>query len=302
MRSRCFSVAVVGFCALFILLHAPPHAPFCEAKLAGSLEGVRNWFILLNDDDSAAGQLDQQMQSFDMAILDPDRHFAHPDREKGKPILIGYVSLGEAESYRFYWERVKDRPWILWENPDWKGNYLVDVRSDEWRTLLIDNVIPAVMEKGFRGLFLDTLDTAVSLEERESKKYSGCRAAMVGLIQEIHKKYPDLLLISNNGLELLPQTAPFLSGVLVEDIHSMPDFEKGGYKEVPPEDRQEKVRLLKQMMEKYSLPVFIVDYVARSNKEKARECSERSRALGFKPYIAEKELSEIYMFGLEQGS
>ena len=288
-------VTILGFLWIFVFSGTPTYAR------PVSLWEVQHWFILLNDDDSTAGQINQQMQRFDMAILDPDRH-SGADHGKGKPILIAYVSLGEAESYRSYWDRIRDRPWILWENPDWRGNYFVDVRPGEWQTLLIRDVIPAIVAKGFQGLFLDTLDTASSLEEKNPKKYAGSSAAMVRLVREIHNQYPGLFLISNNGLELLPHIAPFLSGVLVEDLHSMPDFEHGGYRDVPPPDRESKSQLLKETMEKYRLPVFVVDYVARGDERKIRECIERSRRLGFKPYVAEKDLSEIYTFGLEKGS
>ncbi len=44
----------------------------------------------------------------------------------GKRLVICYMSIGEAEDYRFYWNSDwnKNKPeWIEKENPDWKGNY-----------------------------------------------------------------------------------------------------------------------------------------------------------------------------------
>ena len=44
----------------------------------------------------------------------------------GKRLLISYMSIGEAEDYRYYWVNswsVGSPSWIQAENPDWEGNY-----------------------------------------------------------------------------------------------------------------------------------------------------------------------------------
>jgi len=43
-------------------------------------------------------------------------------------IPIAYVSIGEAENYRFYWKSEWDSvppDWLGEENPEWHGNYAV---------------------------------------------------------------------------------------------------------------------------------------------------------------------------------
>lgn len=254
------------------------------------LTKVREWFILLGYDPSAIQVERAKLSHYDMAILDPD---SHPPFSLFNPktMRIAYLSVGEAEVYRSYWERIKDESWILGENPNWEGNYYVDIREKAWRRLILEEVIPKIVGQGFQGVMLDTLDTAEFLETEF--QYPGSYQAMIQLVRDIREKYPGLLLISNNGFSILRNIAPWLSGLLVEDIYSMPDFENGGYVRVPEADRQYKIAMLQPLMKQYGLPVFNIEYVDRRDKKLAVQCIKSSKKLGFIPYVAEKNLSEF---------
>lgn len=257
------------------------------------LNAVKKWFILLdyNLTDPAVKVAD--ILRYDMAILDPD---IHPPLKslKGEIILIAYVSVGEAETYRSYWEAVKDKPWIVGENPNWDGNYFVDIRNEEWRRIVIDEVISDIVNDGFEGIMMDTLDTAPMLEQTLPDKYGGANKAMINFVKAIHQKYPTLYLISNNGYAILEDIAPYLSAALAEDINMMIDFEKDDYKEVPGKARLYKISVLKKVMNQHKIPVFNIDYVPRGDKRLAKQCIDESRRLGFRPYVAEKHLNSIY--------
>ena len=46
----------------------------------------------------------------------------------GKRLVLAYMSIGEAEDYRYYWQKDWERnkpSWLDAENPDWPGNYKV---------------------------------------------------------------------------------------------------------------------------------------------------------------------------------
>jgi len=49
------------------------------------------------------------------------------------------------------------------------GSWLVDIRDKDWQSLLLETVIPNIFAKGFHGLFLDTVDKAAYLEEKDPK-------------------------------------------------------------------------------------------------------------------------------------
>ena len=79
----------------------------------------------------------------------------------GKRIVIAYLSIGEAEDYRFYWKKEwnKNKPdWIVSENENWSGNYIVKYWKPEWKEI-IKEYQKKLDEIGVDGYLLDTLDS-----------------------------------------------------------------------------------------------------------------------------------------------
>ena len=89
----------------------------------------------------------------------------------GKRIVIAYLSIGEAEDYRFYWNKKwnKKKPnWIVKENENWEGNYIVKYWSPEWKST-IKEYQKKLDEIGVDGYLLDTVDTYQYFEENYKK-------------------------------------------------------------------------------------------------------------------------------------
>lgn len=254
------------------------------------MSAVDAWAIVLNPEQRLKPEAYQRL---DMLITDPDHPALTVSQETGI-MLFAYLSIGEAESYRVYWKEIQNEPWVLEENPYWKENYMVDMRSEKWHDLLLDRVIPEITAKGYRGLFLDTIDTASALYAGDPDKYSGILEAPGEIIRKIRKRYPDLMLIPNNGLDLFDSFGSVVDAVFAEDLYGMPDFENGGYIRTDQADSDEKVSLLRAIRKKYGLPVFIVDYADENNRKTVLNLIKMNKKNKFKPYIAEKELLRIY--------
>jgi len=292
LQSKILASCLMVFAFNLVIRPSYEASPSCSN--IDKFEDVEKWAIVLDYDEDNHPIDKETLRSFDMVVLDPDNSPEIATLKRDQPIRISYISVGEAENYRGYWDKIMDKPWVLEENPDWEGNFFVDVRDPEWRKLLIEEVIPEIVNKGFQGLFLDTLDTAIYLEEKSPKEYGGSLAAMVSLVGDIHQAFPKLMLLSNNGFEILEKIAPYLSGLIVEDINMMIDFENESYKPVSPEDRAYKIKILKPLMANYGLSVFNIDYVPQSNRKLIRQSIKESRRLKFKPYVAEANLADIY--------
>jgi cysteinyl-tRNA synthetase len=95
-------------------------------------------------------------------------------------LVICYLSIGEAEDYRYYWGLQNGNPTADWSanppvwlgptNPDWAGNYKVRYWNSEWQQLIIANpgghpvlgnqpsYLDRVIDAGFDGVFLDIVD------------------------------------------------------------------------------------------------------------------------------------------------
>lgn len=74
-----------------------------------------------------------------------------------------YFSIGEAEDYRYYWQKTwrnpKTRPsWLGRENPDWKGNFTVRYWDPRWREEILLPYLEKIVATGYDGVYLDIVD------------------------------------------------------------------------------------------------------------------------------------------------
>ena len=82
----------------------------------------------------------------------------------GKRLIISYMSIGEAENYRFYWQsgwKTGDPSWLDDENPDWAGNYKVRYWEPGWQNIIFGNdnsYVKKIINAGFDGVYLDIID------------------------------------------------------------------------------------------------------------------------------------------------
>lgn len=270
-----------------------------RSEIGSPLNRVDDWFILLDYSPDQYPIDAKEVSCYRMAILDPDDH---PDLSmlSSKTVKIAYLSVGEAEEFRSYWPTIKDSKWVLGPNKDWPGDYLVDPRSPEWTNLLLGTVIPEIVQQGFQGIMMDTLDTVDTLADNDPANAKAYQQAMIDLVFAIQAKFPQLLLISNNGFTILNEIAPALAGLLVEDLFWMPNFEKGGYESTPYQWTRDKIAILTPLMDAYYLPVFDLEYLDQSNKKQIKKIKKNAKRLGYKPYFAEKELNQLYSSGNRQ--
>ncbi|SHG96814.1 cysteinyl-tRNA synthetase, unknown class [Chryseolinea serpens] len=82
----------------------------------------------------------------------------------GKRLVISYMSIGEAENYRYYWQAAWNTtkpPWMDAENPDWPGNFKVKYWDPEWQHIIFGNdqsYLKKILTAGFDGVYLDIID------------------------------------------------------------------------------------------------------------------------------------------------
>lgn len=73
--------------------------------------------------------------------------------------IFSYLSIGEAEDYREYWQGWdSNKPnFLLPENKEWKGNYLVKFWDKDWQKIIISKAVK-IAQMGFNGVYLDIVD------------------------------------------------------------------------------------------------------------------------------------------------
>jgi cysteinyl-tRNA synthetase, unknown class len=82
----------------------------------------------------------------------------------GRRLVISYMSIGEAENYRYYWQsgwESGDPFWLDDENSDWEGNYKVRYWEPEWKKIIYgydDSYTKKILDAGFDGVYLDIIE------------------------------------------------------------------------------------------------------------------------------------------------
>jgi polysaccharide biosynthesis protein PelA len=235
------------------------------------------------------------LNKIELAILEPEninvKEIYSPNDKKIK--FIGYLSVGEAAEHQSYWYQVKGQPYLVEENKNWPGAWRVDIRSEEWQTLLLEKVIPEILNKGYDGLFLDTIDTAAHLELTYPDQFPGSRSALVNFVRKIHEKYPEVLIIPNNGLDLLEEYNGIIYGVVVEDLYTRYHFDSKTYTKTPIEETLAKEKILDKFLLTTEKPVFNILYDTSLKTDLARYAIKRSEKKRYSWYLTGVDLMQI---------
>ena len=143
-----------------------------------SMSEVQNFLYLINPENYTTKQdfiSAVTATNYDLLIMDL---FFHDDTEftsteinqlknktnGGKRLVICYMSIGEAEDYRYYWQSSWDssKPsWIDSENPDWAGNFKVKYWEEDWQNIIYGNnnsYLKKILDADFDGVYLDIID------------------------------------------------------------------------------------------------------------------------------------------------
>src|SRR5579872_4599043 len=158
---------------------------------------------------------------FDVIVFDSDSHPPLAALKEQHKLLLGYISLGEAEDYRDYYKDIESQHLLLEANPAWKGHRIIDVRKPEWTAYAINVLVPKVLAQGFDGIMIDTMDSVTHLEDEDPKQYAGMKQAAAQLIKAIRAHYPYIKIMVNRGFDLLPYVGEDIDMVMAESTYSL---------------------------------------------------------------------------------
>lgn len=232
-----------------------------------------------------------ELRAFDVVVVDPDHSGLDPrQRQQADSEVFAYVSVGEVHPSRGWFAEVPKR-WQVGENTAW-GSVVLDQSRPEWPAFFVDKVIAPLWDRGYRGFFLDTLDSwhlvAKTPEARRQQQ-----AGLVAVIRLLKERFPDARLIFNRGFEILPEVHGLAWMVAAESLFQGHDPSRNAVTEVSATDREWLLARLNEVRERYELPVLAIDYVQPGQRELARKTAERIRALGMIPWVATPALDSL---------
>jgi cysteinyl-tRNA synthetase len=107
--------------------------------------------------------------------------------------ILCYFSIGEAESYRFYWKqnwKPGNPPFLGQENEDWPGNYKVKYWDSQWWEFALRPYLNRIISAGFDGVYLDIIDSYYYWSQK-SYPVKECANQMIDLVSNIRSYVMD---------------------------------------------------------------------------------------------------------------
>lgn len=246
----------------------------------------KKWLIVYSKEVTST-----QLRGVDIAIVEPDA--VKPARYPASHTrFYGYVSVGAVHNHRAYWPKIRSAPYVLEKDPEWPDSYRIDIRAKAWQQLLLNEVIPELSKEKFSGVFLDTIDNALYLEELDPKRFAKSRAALVQFIKAIKKKFPRMGILPNNGFPILNDIGTVVDGTVAEDVYTRYNFTAKTYDATPMADTLTKEAALDQFIQKFKKPVYVVLY-GDPKSLLVQHAIARCRDKGYHWYVSTVDLTKV---------
>ncbi|PCJ21468.1 MAG: hypothetical protein COB02_02430 [Candidatus Cloacimonadota bacterium] len=210
-----------------------------------------------------------KLYKYDNLVIDPDQYknvWEFPNT------TYAYISMGEIEKYRSYYSLMLKKGILKKTNPDWPDAKYISLKDDIWRKYLLTKVIPNVLEKGYKGIFLDTLDSLITSKQD--------RKLIIKLINSIKVRFPKLKLMANRGISLLKDLN--VDSVLLESTLSHYDFKTKKH----------------SLASNYSIKVpskikiFSLDYWPRDDQKTIKSLYKKAVEKNYTPLISTIDLQQ----------
>ncbi|MGF6724897.1 uncharacterized protein (TIGR01370 family) [Paraburkholderia sp. GAS41] len=236
----------------------------------------------------------ETLSRFNAVVVEPDSGFDPAAQSAAQPegctAWFAYVSVGEVTPQRQYYAAMP-KTWLAGHNAAWSSS-VVDQDAPGWPAFYVKQVIAPLWRKGYRGFFLDTLDSYQLIAKTDADRQRQ-QAGLVALIRAIKARYPRAKLMFNRGFEILPQVHDLVYAVALESLYSGWDQTNQRYTQVPTADRDWLLGQARTIREQYGLPVISIDYCAPGDESCARDTVQKICKDGLVPYVADGALQTV---------
>jgi cysteinyl-tRNA synthetase len=285
----------------------PPQPP---ARL-GPLGAAKSWGYQLSSLDPAALAaspydvlvIDYSRDGSDAQALTSAEVAAIKRKPDGTPrVVLSYLSIGEAESYRYYWKWWWRSVWILpnplapsWRdklNTDWGGNYAVRYWESAWQDIILapGGYLDRILKAGFDGVWLDKVDSSL---ENVAARNPNARQDMIAFVRKLAERArsqrPGFLIVPQNGEDLL-QSADYravIDGIGKESLL----FGEEGREAPNPDALIARKSAHLQLLGAELKTILAVEYL--DDPAKISTARQKLEQLGFVPHFASRDLDQL---------
>lgn len=297
------------------------------------IKSVKYWAYLIQDQDKD-GKISKLADSrYDLLVVDNVRTIKgmenytnkqdidllknSPNSSGGTKMVICYLNIGQAESYRSYWQegwKPGQPEWILATDPGgWEGNYPVKFWEKTWKNIIFgsaSSMLDQIIADGYDGIYLDWVEDYEFEPAVAAAEASGLnsRAEMINFIQEISSYARSI----HKGFIVIPQNAAgiiydaqgqfdvltnkyfsAISAVAQEDLWFMGGSDPNGQQGDIPQDpiMSEDIRSYLEFYKTAKKPVFTIDYATK--KENVDSCYREAQYYGYIEYVTTSMLDKL---------
>lgn len=278
------------------------------APPAVTVGAITSWVYQISDVDAN----DIAGVSADLAVIDyasdgdEETAFTPADlrRMKTRPDggtkkVVCYMSIGEAEDYRYYWndswQPGLSPAWLDALNPDWPGNFKVRFWDQEWQAVIFGHpnaYLDKILAAGFDGVYLDIIDAFEYWRDDKGERPTAA-ADMIAFVGRIaayaRARNPEFLIIPQNGEALLedPGYRSIISIQAKEDIF----FGEEGDGKVNPKQAVKECLGYLALARQAGIAVIAVEYV--DEKGQKSQASTFMREAGCVPFVTHRDLASL---------
>ncbi len=241
--------------------------------------------------------------AFDLVVVSlsatgnsPDVIPALKDSPGGPKIMLCYMSIGQAESYRWYYqpEWGQNPPeWMGETDPVWSDRW-VQYWHPEWQAIIYgspESYLDKIIELGFDGVYLDRVDAYWYYQEQGRDTAA---REMVDFIlhftEYAREQKPGFGVFSQNAEELgvmFPDFLNAMTGMGVEDLYyGYPQEHQAS----PADWTAVREAILDQWVAEGKL-VLTIDYSGKPGQ--IADAYSRAHARGYVPYVTDRSLGRM---------
>lgn len=228
-------------------------------------------------------------QNASLIVLDPNELGVEEvaQLQNSGTIVLSYLSIGEAEKWREYWQEEWDTNLPFWiaENQTPRESLVVKYWETEWQELTLSRMEEITL-LGYDGFVLDTVSTGYDYWEELGYNKTYTRDEMVKFVKKISENARDMdkLIFVNNAGGLLDKEG------YLDAIDGMTSEEAFYYEDAPAEWSAWDVARLDKVIAA-GKPILAIDYSTK--KELQCDFIEQAKEHGFVPFVTTVELDRI---------
>jgi len=225
---------------------------------------------------------------YDRVVVEPENLPAPPSGVRAE--TFAYVSVGEMADTNAL-QKEAPRGCFVARNADWRAE-VANLTCPAWHAFVLERLIEPLWARGYRGFFLDTLDSFELVAKTPDARKTQI-AGLATLLKKVIQRHPNVKFILNRGFDVIGRVRANVVGIAAESLFAEWNSKAKKYGPVSESDRQWLTARLQKVTNEHKLPITVIDYVPREKLEERREVARKILALGYDAWVTNAALDDL---------